>query len=171
MGMTEHKKAGFALAALWVSGMSALAVGTHPGDTIATHTSDGDAAIYMPASALSSSAQTAGPVATIAAARSIDFIIRFDDKIDAIDRCLALNPDQLPDAQRIFSAWASDKDALSGMTLKKVTFSGEFILSWDAGTAGSPSRAVIDSKLEKIRALPAVRYADPDFTFQPEGAR
>lgn len=169
--MTEHKKAGVALAALWVGGMGALAIGTHPGDDTAQRTSDTDSSVYMPASASSSSAQSAGSAAATAAASSVDFIIRFDDKIEAIDRCLTLNPDQLPDAQRIFASWASDKDALSGMTLKKVKFSGEFILSWDAGTDGAPPRSVIDNKLEKIRAMPAVRYADPDYTFQPEGAR
>ena len=168
--MTGQTKAGYALAALWVGGMGGLVYTTTPDATPTSAPVSQDDATFMPAAG---STRTVADVSLQAspatATQSVDFIVRFDDKIEAIDHCLNLRPNQLPDAQRVFRSWAEDKDALDGMTLKKVKFSGEFILTWDPGPGSG--RAAIDDKLAKIRSLSSVRYADPDYTFQPEGAR
>lgn len=170
--MTGQTKAGYALAALWVGGMGGLVYTTTPDGAQTSAPVSQDDATFMPAAGSTRTVADVPVQARPAAARQpVDFIVRFDDKIEAIDRCLNLRPNQLPDAQRVFSDWASDKEALNGMTLKKVKFSGEFILSWDAGSDAHPARAAIDDKLAKIRSLSSVRYADPDYTFQPEGAR
>lgn len=103
--------------------------------------------------------------------QTVDFIVRFKTGIDQLDACTKTYHEDEDAARKIFEEWAASHESMADLTLKKVSYSGEMLLVWDTGLKRPLLKTDISAKLEKIKAMAAVRYADPDYTAQAEGTR
>lgn len=106
------------------------------------------------------------PIA-VTEAGGVDFIVRFE-KLPEIEACQAAWRSDPEQARAMFLDWSSAYPELSGLRLKKASYSGELVLTWTGG-GSDPSRADIMAARDRIVSLPIVRYADPDFTARVEG--
>lgn len=166
-----------ALAAAGLGGIMVLAIATTsrtgtpgaPSTEPATPqtSAEEDTLLAMPASMTTEREENAD--LRIADAETVDFIVRFKDDIDAIETCLSMPRDQIEETRKIFSDWAAADPAMSGMVLKKISYSDEFILTWNSGIHRPLLRTEMTQKLEALKAMPGVKYADPDYTAQPRG--
>jgi len=182
------------VAAVWLAGMGALTFSTLP--EVATQTSgatgsvatgqetDISPTIYKPAASTSSSpiSRPASAATQIQASdnsdltpaiegQTVDFIVRFENDDPGIEACRETFHKDKAASRKMFSDWAADYEPLQGMHLKKAAYSGEMILTWDTGSQTPAQSSEIAAKLAQITAMPNVRYADPDYTVQAEGAR
>ena len=172
--------AGFA--GVWLAGMGALAYGTHPNVQTALNTSAQaqeetvlNTPVYTPAATTRpASVTTQDPAGERAAGKNhqnVDFIVRFENDIPELEACRKLFRTDKQTARKIFSDWAADYEAMKGIRLKKVSFSGEMLLAWNTGVEGPMPGDEIQARLTQIKDMPGVRYADPDYTAQAEGPR
>lgn len=172
----------------WLLGMGALAYATLPASAsltsgqfqetagiktpVITSSQIPQARQSVPASAVTQADPAPrGDLSLIRENEMVDFIVRFENDIDALDACSQMFRQDKEEAQKMFADWAAEHEAMQGMRLKKVSYSGEMILTWDTGSAQPLLRKSVEEKLAKIKALPSVRYADPDHTAQAQGAR
>jgi len=177
------------ISAAWLAGMGALIFATLPSlapsaSHLAEQTKDTSTPLYRTASSpapnvstrpASATTQIAAPAASELTLRresqSVDFIVKFQNDIPELEACgLTFRSDEGA-ARKMFADWAAHYDAMDGMGLKKASYSGEMILTWNTGIARPLSRAEVNAKLSEIKAMPSVKYADPDFTARAEGAR
>jgi hypothetical protein len=177
-----------ALGVAWLAGMGALAFATLPSSS-ATHTSvatnaaptgsaestvSPDASrqtiLAAGASTLTKDVPTSN-ISRLAPEQTVDFIVRFNNDIDELDACSKMFRNDKEAAQKIFTDWASAHDALEGVTLKSVSYSGEMLLTWQTGINRPLSKREVEDKLVEIKSMPSVRYADPDYKVKAQGGR
>jgi len=156
--MTEKKKSQtgtILVSAGWLLGLGAIAMGTAP-----SHDTN---SVYLPATVETARNVLAHDADTVPDETSVDFIVRFhaDDDVDA---CLEKFKTDPEGARIDFEGWASNHAELDGMKLKKTSYAGEMILSWTTEGGNRPNRADIITKQQALQAMPAVKYADPDYT-------
>lgn len=150
-------------AIVWVGSISALAYATYPGASPAPAS---QTSLYQPASVVGPPPIVERGVTLIPDDKTVDFIVRFHDGVDAVEACLETPRSELATAQGIFANWAATEPALSQMSLKQVKYSGEFLLTWNTGLKRPLIRTEVQTKLEEVQAMPSVRYADVDLTVQ-----
>lgn len=178
------------ISALWLAGMSTLAFVTVPSNAAQYTSAPG---VYSPAIAatapapdvslespvrlrpaiatIESEPNPASDISLLPPPQTVDFIVRFNNDIPEIDACSKMYRENKAGAQRLFSDWAAAHDALEGVALKKVSYSGEMILVWETGIKRPLLTNEVQTKLAQIKALPSVLYADADSTAQVQGAR
>lgn len=71
-------------------------------------------------------------------------------------------------ARELFAEWAQHEPGLEGLTLEGCSYADELILVHHFEPDEVASRAVLEARLQAIRAHPKVVYADPDFTAHVE---
>lgn len=111
--------------------------------------------------------QTGGAGIAASEDGGVDFIVRFE-KLPELEACQAAWRNDPEAARAMFRDWASAYPELAGLRLKKASYSGELVLTWQGG-GSDPTRADIMAARDRIISLPIVRYADPDFTARVEG--
>ena len=174
------------LSVAWLAGMGALVFATLPSSS-ATHTSaatdvspplvptsaaEDTNQRYITAQASTLSKEAPGSNnARLAPEQTVDFIVRFANDIEEIDACSKMFRTDKQAANKIFADWAAAHDALDGVELKNVSYSGEMLLLWKTGINRPLSKTEVADKLAKINALSTVRYADPDYTVKAQGGR
>lgn len=104
-------------------------------------------------------------------AETVDFIVRFQNDIPELDACAEMFRTDQDTARNMFAKWAAVKPALSGVALSSVSYSGEMLLTWTSDIGRPLLRTELDEKLAAIKAMPSVRYADPDFTTTSQKGR
>lgn len=174
------------LSVAWLAGMGALVFATLPssGATHASVATDASQLLvpassaedttqkYIAAQASTLSNEAPGNTsAKLAPEETVDFIVRFANDIDELDACSKMFRTDKQAAHKIFADWAAAHEALDGVELKNVSYSGEMLLTWSTGINRPLSKTEVEDKLAKINALTAVRYADPDYTVQAQGGR
>lgn len=156
------------IAAAWLGALGAIAFTTLP--STAKHMSGVENA--MPAMALSEvGAPHRADLTLMQDHQVVDFIVRFQNDIPELDTCARTFRQDKAAAQSIFAKWAAQHDALEGISLKTVNYSGEMILSWDTGLQRPLLKTEVETRLAQIKAMPSVKYVDPDYTAQAEGGR
>lgn len=128
------------------------------------------AAKELTAAAISSRAPP-GNLTRAAQTETFDFIVRFQNDIPEMNACLQTFRSDKNMARQMFADWAETQTGLKGMALNKVSYSGEVVLTWTPAIGRPLLRSELNAKLAAIKAMPSVRYADPDFTTQAQGAR
>ena len=93
------------------------------------------------------------------------FIVRFNDNPE-INRCLQLFRKDKAASRAEFAEWASKHPALDGLSLERVNYSGEAILSYRGANDANPASSA-KAIQARLNDLPFVRYADPDYTAFP----
>lgn len=93
------------------------------------------------------------------------FIVRFNDEpeLGAILKGFRGNKEK---ARAEFKKWASKHPELSGLSLERVNYSGEAILSYRGADDAAPALNAKEIQA-RLNDVPFVRYADPDFTAFP----
>lgn len=168
------------ISALWIAGMAALTFTTAPSNA-ALHTSAPVAQAEPINIAVSSShnvkpatvttetaAVAVGDIAKIPKSQTVDFIVRFKKNIPELDKCSKMFRGDKAAARKLFSEWAASKEALDGIRLKKVSYSGEMILVWNIDTDSTVTQADVQAKLDQINSMADVRYADADSTVKTQ---
>lgn len=100
-------------------------------------------------------------------ARSYTIIVKFVVD-DALAEILALYRPHRDRAVREFAIWAQDKPELRGLTLDRVTYSGEALLSYNPGMDSREPRLTPDEIIAQLNASPFVRYAELDSIVQAQ---
>lgn len=163
------------IAAAWLGALGAIAFTTLP--STAKHMSGVETAMPVTAAAIPANAisEVGAPhhdtLTLIRDHQVVDFIVRFQNDIPELDTCARTFRQDKAAAQSIFAKWAAQHDALEDMSLKTANYSGEMILSWDTGVQRPLLKTEIETRLAQIRAMPSVKYVDPDYTAQAEGGR
>ena len=93
------------------------------------------------------------------------FIVRFNTS-EETDAFIATFRKDKAASKAAFAKWAAGNPAFDGMTLERVNYSGEAILSYSGAEDANPVRSAKEIKA-RISAQETVRYADPDFTAFP----
>lgn len=177
------------ICSIWLVGIGALVFGTLPVSTVPTSLATNEHSQTVPqfkTPLLSGAQDNLRPAAGVTQAQlqssagflptgqgdTVDFIVRFNNNIEELDVCRSLFRSDPQASREMFTAWAGKYRALQDLSLKKASFSGEMILNWNPGMKRPPTRAEINTKLDQIKGLAEVRYADPDFhTAQPQKSR
>ena len=188
-GLTSRQTGIAGVAAAFLVAMTGLVYGTHPdrhqGASLTAAQgspviiSDIKTPVAENASAQSSRERPAAAIRgaepdstlSLPPAEMIDLIVRFENNIPELDACAEMFRTDKDAARKMFAKWAVDKPALSGVALGSVSYSGEMLLTWTSDIGRPLLRAELDEKLAAIKAMPSVRYADPDFTTTPQKGR
>ena len=141
----------------WLTGSDTPATTTSFAPAQSTVSSSSSASAAKPASASDTEAVQTQSASADAAQYAI--IVKFRDEpvIDEIGKTFRKDPDSV---RARFSAWASDKPALRGLTLERASYSGELVLTG----SGSPT---MDEAISAIEAMDNVAYVEPDYSAQP----
>ena len=158
------KKTVIAISFAWLIGAASLVYATYPDTGQSARLVAGeDVAVIKPivraASAVTTSAQAATPAANL---RSFDFIVKFKPDNTHMNACATEFRTDKAKAREMFSDWAASQDAFEDTKLKKVSYSGEMIVTWEIISEEPLSGALVAKKLESLKADPSVKYADKD---------
>ena len=93
------------------------------------------------------------------------FIVRFNKDPD-LDRHLKMFRSDKAASRAAFAKWAAQHPELDGLTLERVNYSGEVVLSYRGADDADPV-ASAKAMQARLNELPFVRYADPDYTAFP----
>jgi len=190
-GLTSKQTGIAGVAAAFLVAMTGLVYGTHPDKnqtaslTAANEASVVASDIKTPTARTAATRSSERPAVAIQSAggsetnnalrlppaETVDFIVRFGTNIPELDACAEMFAIDKDAARDMFANWAADKPALKGVALNSVSYSGEMLLTWTSDLGRPLRRAELDEKLAAIKAMPSVRYADPDFTTTPQKGR
>ena len=97
--------------------------------------------------------------------KQASFIVRFN-KGAAIDEHLALYRSDKSAGHAAFARWAAQHPELNGITLDRVNYSGEAILTYTGANDPNPASHAKEIQA-RLNSLSVVRYADPDYNAFP----
>ena len=93
------------------------------------------------------------------------FVVRFNDNPE-LDRHLKAFRKDKAASRAAFAKWAAKHPELDGLTLERVNYSGEVVLSYRGADDANPVTNAKEMQA-RLNDLPIVRYADPDYTAFP----
>lgn len=156
----------------WLLAAGALIFATAPqhettanftGHSVSAADVDTATPVVKPASAQTvSDPALTGAAAHADSSTTFDFIVKFNKDHPDLETCVKTFRTDKDAAKSIFAEWATDREAFQDIRLKKVSYSGEMILTWYSEAEGPLSKSDVEAKLAKIKSAPGVRYADKD---------
>ena len=151
----------------WIIGAGLLINATYPGTSTTANlvghsitAPDSSEPQIKPASA--QTVVAAQSTTSVASTPTFDFLVKFEKDHPDLETCVKTFHTDKEAAKKIFAEWAADREVFSDISLRKVSYSGEMILTWNSGMDRPLVRDDVESKLKLIKSAPGVRYADKD---------